>query len=50
MADAHAGTTDLDVGLTVALLHQQRYTALMERLRRAGFSEYWNRTRGTSRT
>ena len=37
-ADAHVGTTDLDVGLTVALLDQQRYTALTERLRRAGFS------------
>lgn len=36
--DAHVGTTDLDVGLTVALLDQQRYTALTERLRRAGFS------------
>ena len=37
-ADAHVGTTDLDVGLAVALLDQQRYTALTERLRRAGFS------------
>ena len=37
-ADAHVGTTDLDVGLTVALLDQQRYTVLTERLRRAGLS------------
>ena len=36
--DSHVGTTDLDVGLTVALLDQQRYTTLTERLRRAGFS------------
>jgi len=38
-ADTHVGTTDLDVGLKVALLDQQRYTALTERLRRAGFSQ-----------
>jgi len=37
-ADAHVGTTDLDVGLTVALLDQQRYATLTERLRRVGFS------------
>jgi len=37
-ADSHVGTTDLDVGLTVALLDQQRYATLTERLRRAGFS------------
>jgi hypothetical protein len=36
--DSHVGTTDLDVGLTVALLDQQRYATLTERLRRAGFS------------
>ena len=36
--EAHVGTTDLDVGLTVALLDEGRYTALTERLRRAGFS------------
>jgi hypothetical protein len=36
--DSHVGTTDLDVGLTVALLDQQRYATLTESLRRAGFS------------
>ncbi len=38
-ADAHVGTMDLDVGLTVALLEQGRYRALTDRLRRAGFSQ-----------
>lgn len=37
--DAHVGTADLDVGLTVALLGQGRYRELTERLRRAGFSQ-----------
>jgi hypothetical protein len=37
-AEAHVGTTDLDVGLTLALLNEGRYTALTERLRRAGFA------------
>lgn len=36
-ADRHVGTTDLDVGLTVALLDEGRYAALSDRLRRAGF-------------
>lgn len=36
--EAHVGTMDLDVGLTVALLDEGRYTAFTERLRRAGFS------------
>jgi len=36
--DAHVGTMDLDMGLTVALLGQGRYRELTERLRRAGFS------------
>jgi len=40
--DSHVGTTDLDVGLTVALLDQQRYATLTERLRRAGFSPDMN--------
>jgi hypothetical protein len=48
-ADIHVGTTDLDVGLTVALLDEERYATLTERLRRAGFSpdvnEEGNRTR-----
>lgn len=37
-ADRHVGTTDLDVGLTVALLDEGRYTTLSDRLRRAGFA------------
>ena len=37
-ADAHVGTTDLDVGMAVALLDQGMYATLTERLRRAGFS------------
>ena len=36
--DAHVGTMDLDVGLTIGLLDQGRYRTLTERLRRAGFS------------
>ena len=35
--DAHVGTMDLDMGLTVALLEEGRYRTLTERLRRAGF-------------
>jgi len=38
-ADAHVGTMDLDVGLTLALLDEGRYRALTERLRRAGFEQ-----------
>lgn len=48
-SDVHVGTTDLDLGLTVALLGNGRYAALTERLRRAGFTpdenEHGNRTR-----
>jgi len=36
--EAHVGTMDLDVGLTLALLDQGRYKTLTERLRRAGFA------------
>jgi hypothetical protein len=36
--DSHVGTRDLDVGLTVALLDEQWYATLTERLRSAGFS------------
>jgi hypothetical protein len=36
-AQAHVGTIDLDVGLTLALLNEGRYRILSERLRRAGF-------------
>jgi len=38
-ADPHVGTTDLDVGLTVALLQEERYQGLAERLRQAGFTQ-----------
>ena len=37
--DAHVGTMDLDVGLTLALLDEGRYHTLTERLRRAGFEQ-----------
>jgi hypothetical protein len=37
--DAHVGTMDLDVGLTVAVLDQGRYRELTATLRRAGFSQ-----------
>jgi hypothetical protein len=35
--DAHVGTMDLDIGLTLAVLDEGRYRTLTERLRRAGF-------------
>ncbi len=38
-ADPHAGTLDLDVGLTAKLLDGGRYRTLTERLRRAGFEQ-----------
>lgn len=38
-ADAHVGTMDLDVGLTLTLLDEGRYKTLTERLRRAGFAQ-----------
>lgn len=34
----HAGTMDLDMGLALAMLNQQRYRELAKRLRDAGFS------------
>jgi hypothetical protein len=37
--EKHVGTLDLDLGLALALLDEQRYQALTERLRQAGFSE-----------
>ncbi len=36
--EAHVGTMDLDVGLTLALLDEGRYRKLTERLRGAGFT------------
>ena len=38
-SDAHVGTMDLDVGLTIALLEEGRYKSLTERLRTAGFEQ-----------
>ena len=38
-AEAHVGTMDLDVGLTLGLLDGGRYRTLTERLRRAGFEQ-----------
>lgn len=35
--DAHAGTMDLDVGLSLALLDEKRYRTMTESLRRADF-------------
>jgi hypothetical protein len=40
--DAHVGTMDLDVGLTLALLDEGRYRTLTERLHRAGFEQDLN--------
>jgi len=37
--EAHVGTMDLDIGLTLALLDEGRYRTLTERLRRAGFEQ-----------
>jgi len=35
--DHHVGTTDLDMGLALAMLDSRRYEGLTDRLRRAGF-------------
>jgi hypothetical protein len=35
----HVGTMDLDVGLALAILDDQRYQALTQRLRQAGFTQ-----------
>jgi hypothetical protein len=37
--DHHVGTMDLDVGLALAILDDQRYQALTQRLRQAGFTQ-----------
>ncbi|MBK7397238.1 MAG: nucleotidyl transferase AbiEii/AbiGii toxin family protein [Myxococcales bacterium] len=34
----HVGTADLDIGLSVAVFHEERYQALSDRLRQAGFA------------
>ena len=36
-AEAHIGTNDLDLGLSVGLLNEQRYEEIAKRLREAGF-------------
>lgn len=41
-SDAHAGTMDLDMGLALAILNEQRYRDLGNRLRDAGFEAYRN--------
>jgi hypothetical protein len=38
----HAGTMDLDIGLALAVLDEQRYQDLTARLRQAGFSHDFN--------
>lgn len=35
--DPHPGTNDLDVGLSIGLLNEERYTAISKRLRSEGF-------------
>jgi hypothetical protein len=47
--EPHAGTMDLDVGLTLALLDDGRYNTLTERLRAAGFSPDKNAEGNTTR-
>ena len=37
-ADSHVGTTDLDMGLTLAIFDNKRYQAITDRLRSAKFS------------
>ncbi len=37
-ADSHVGTTDLDMGLTLAIFSDKRYQAITDRFRSAGFS------------
>lgn len=48
-AEAHVGTLDLDIGLTVALLDAGRYRAITERLRDAGFAPDVNEQGQTTR-
>jgi len=48
-AEAHVGTMDLDVGLTIALLDDGRYHELTERLRYAGFEPDVNDAGKTTR-
>ncbi|WP_269538031.1 hypothetical protein [Cerasicoccus fimbriatus] len=41
--DPHAGTMDLDLGLAFALVNEERYTEVVERLASAGFEPDTNR-------
>jgi hypothetical protein len=43
--EPHVGTLDLDIGLQVALLEEERYKTLSERLRQAGFINEQNDNR-----
>lgn len=40
--DLHPGTNDLDVGLAIALLDEQRYAGISSRLRAEGFKQDTN--------
>jgi len=48
-ATAHVGTMDLDFGLSVALLDQERYKSVSDRLRSAGFGPDLNASGNPSR-
>ena len=37
--ERHAGTMDLDIGLTAALLDRGRYREISDRMRRSGFAQ-----------
>jgi len=45
----HAGTTDLDLGLALALIEEERYEAIADRLQRAGFKPDQNEDGRTTR-
>lgn len=47
--DAHCGTTDLDVGLSIALLDDERYREISRRLRDRGFEPDKNEDGKTTR-
>jgi len=47
--DPHAGTMDLDLGLTFALVSEERYTEVTTRLESAGFNPDTNKEGNTTR-
>jgi hypothetical protein len=47
--EPHAGTMDLDIGLTAALLDRGRYREISDRLRRSGFAQDENETGNPTR-